>query len=162
MNGFRVERDSLNKLEIDNLRKKVQSYNRSDLKRGRLKYYVRFEKFMEEELTLNQVGRLIQESYVRHGKMVCYLCSREVFLDYQKKNPAQVRGLQQDQFTLDRLDNKKSHRIDNVKICCLTCNILRSDQYEPEEFTWKFKLRPSSSSATSSESQNRSVNMCCT
>lgn len=116
------------------MRKKVQGYNRSDLKRGRLKYYVRFEKFMEEELTLNQVGVLIQKSYARYGKMVCYLCSREVFLDYTKKN-------QEDQFTLDRIDNKKSHRIDNVQICCLTCNILRSDQYEPEEFTWKFKLR---------------------
>ena len=116
------------------MRKKVQGYNRSDLKRGRLKYYVRFEKFMEDELTLNQVALLIQNSFARHGKMVCYLCSREVFLDYTKKN-------QEDQFTLDRIDNKKSHRIDNVQICCLTCNILRSDQYEPEEFTWKFKLR---------------------
>jgi hypothetical protein len=122
---------------------------------------------MEEELTLNQVGRLIQGSYARHGKMVCYLCSREVFLDYTKKH-------QEDQFTLDRIDNTKSHRIDNVQIACLTCNILRSDQYEPEEFTWKFKLRgnpqeqnefklrPSSTPATSSESQNRSANMCCT
>jgi len=123
-----------NQAEITTLRKKIRDYNRSDMKRGRLKYCVSFKQYCEQELELDQVVQLIQ----RDG-MVCYLCEKPVLLEYHKR-------YQGNQFTLDRIDNKKSHRIDNCRVCCFTCNILRANEYTPDEFTWHFKLRGDSTS----------------
>lgn len=123
--------DTFNTAEISNLRKKIRDYNRSDLKRGRLKYCVSLQQQIDQELDLDQVVKLIQQD-----GMTCYLCQKPVVLDYNKR-------YQGNQFTLDRIDNKKSHRIDNCKICCFTCNILRMNECTPEEFSWRFKL-PSS------------------
>ena len=111
------------------LRKKIRDYNRSDLKRGRTKYCVNLDQYINSMLEFEDVVKLIQKD-----GMICYLCGKAVKLDYTKR-------YQGDQFTLDRINNTKSHRIDNCKVCCFTCNILRMNEYTPEEFTWKFKLK---------------------
>ena len=44
----------------------------------------------------------------------------------RKKDPNQM--------TLERIDNSKTHRIENCKICCLGCNLLRSNDYTSKHF----------------------------
>ena len=52
------------------------------------------------------------------SKLKCNYCSKHIFIIYTKK-------LQQDQWTLDRIDNFKGHNNDNTVISCLKCNIHR-------------------------------------
>ena len=135
----------LSQIAISNLRKKIRDYNRSDMKKGRLKYCANFDQFIDQELQLHQVLLLI-----RDAGMNCYLCKKEVVLEYEKR-------YQGNQFTLDRVDNAKSHSIDNCRVCCFTCNILRMNEYTPQEFVSKFRLSESlESDASSQEAQSLS------
>jgi hypothetical protein len=52
------------------------------------------------------------------SKLKCNYCSKHIFIIYTKK-------LQQDQWTLDRIDNFKGHNNDNTVVSCLKCNIHR-------------------------------------
>lgn len=120
--------NGLSQIAISNLRKKIRDYNRSDMKKGRVKYCANFDQFIDQELQLHQVMLLIKED-----GMICYLCKKEVVLEYDKR-------YQGNQFTLDRVDNRKSHEIANCRVCCFTCNILRMNEYSPQEFVSKFRL----------------------
>jgi len=52
------------------------------------------------------------------SKLKCTYCSKNIFIIYNKK-------LQQDQWTLDRINNYKGHNNENTIISCLHCNIQR-------------------------------------
>ena len=52
------------------------------------------------------------------SKLRCTYCNKDIYVIYTNK-------LQQDQWTLDRIDNFKGHNIDNIVISCLKCNIHR-------------------------------------
>lgn len=131
--------NGLSQIAISNLRKKIRDYNRSDMKKGRVKYCANFDQFMDQELQLHQVMLLIKED-----GMICYLCKKEVVLEYEKR-------YQGNQFTLDRVDNRKSHEIANCRVCCFTCNILRMNEYTPQEFVSKFRLSESLESDSSQD-----------
>jgi hypothetical protein len=52
------------------------------------------------------------------SKLRCTYCNKDIYIIYTKK-------LQQDQWTLDRIDNFKGHNNENTIISCLKCNIHR-------------------------------------
>ena len=52
------------------------------------------------------------------SKLKCYYCKCNLKLFYKKVK-------QDDQWTLDRIDNNLSHTYDNVVISCLKCNLQR-------------------------------------
>lgn len=55
-------------------------------------------------------------------KMLCFYCQKQALLFYEH-----VRD--NCQWTLDRIDNKMGHNIDNVEIACLNCNLRRRTMY---------------------------------
>ena len=57
----------------------------------------------------------------------CYYCDVRTILQTHTK-------FKKNLFTLDRIDNNKTHRIDNCVICCYSCNITRSNAFTAEEF----------------------------
>jgi hypothetical protein len=48
----------------------------------------------------------------------CHYCSEEVLLLYE-------HVMEQKQWTLDRIDNRRGHDADNVVLACLACNLRR-------------------------------------
>jgi hypothetical protein len=54
--------------------------------------------------------------------MECYYCRKKVKILYEY-----VR--EEDQWTLERIDNKRGHNNDNVEIACLSCNLRRRTMY---------------------------------
>lgn len=83
------------------------------------------ERYMEQNINIIELIELINDD-----GLICYLCNQIVFIcckPYSGK-----------QFTLDRIDNNKNHAVDNVKICCFTCNTLRSNNYTSKQFKTTF------------------------
>jgi hypothetical protein len=102
---------------------KLESYSQQDKIKGRLHkvFYHGIECYMEQNITIIELLELIN----KYG-LICYLCQQPVKIcckSYSGK-----------QFTLDRLDNSLNHAANNVMICCLTCNKLRSNNYTVEQF----------------------------
>jgi hypothetical protein len=56
------------------------------------------------------------------SNMECYYCRKKVKILYEY-----VR--EEDQWTLERIDNKMGHNNDNVEIACLSCNLRRRTMY---------------------------------
>ena len=56
------------------------------------------------------------------SKMECYYCKKKVKILYEY-----VR--EEDQWTLERIDNSEGHNTDNVEIACLSCNLRRRTMY---------------------------------
>ena len=52
------------------------------------------------------------------SKMRCYYCKGDVFILYNHVK-------QEDQWTLERIDNEIGHTLSNCEICCLKCNLKR-------------------------------------
>lgn len=67
---------------------------------------------------------------IRRDGMVCHLCRNEVKLLFKARDSKQL--------TLDRIDNKKGHVIDNILIACYSCNLLKSNVYSNEQFKQTF------------------------
>ncbi len=105
------------------LNDKLESYYNQDKIKGRLNkvYYHGFECYMNENITLSELLELIQDN-----GLVCYLCEQPVSICCKSYNGKQL--------TLDRIDNSRNHAADNVKLCCFTCNMLRSNKYTSKQF----------------------------
>jgi hypothetical protein len=110
------------KLERDRLMFKVCSYNNQDIQKGRLYYNERFEQFNRPHLEVQEVIDLINEN-----GLACYYCDTETRICPKKKYCGR-------QFTLDRINNYSNHQIANLKICCWSCNEIRSNKFTCEEF----------------------------
>lgn len=69
------------------------------------------------------------------SKLKCYYCKCNVFINY-----TEIR--QNNQWTLDRLNNNFGHNVNNVIISCLDCNIkrrrIRNDKFL---FTKQLKIK---------------------
>ena len=60
----------------------------------------------------------------------CHYCRAPLkWTEFDKWRTKQNRG-----YNLDRLDNQKGYKKDNVVVCCGSCNITRGDRFTPEEF----------------------------
>jgi 5-methylcytosine-specific restriction endonuclease McrA len=107
---------------IKRLKLKVASYNTQDKTKGRLTYNDKYESWSSPLLTVGQVQDLIK----RDG-LECYYCNTTTtMMPVYRKDP--------NQFTLDRIDNNKTHRITNVKICCWQCNEERGADFTSSHF----------------------------
>jgi hypothetical protein len=82
------------------IKQKIKSYKQTDK-----------EKFnIDNNLTLENVIKiLISYNYK------CDECGKEIIIDYKK-------GCYR-QFSLDRINDNNPHNYDNIRLCCLSCNI---------------------------------------
>ena len=82
------------------IKQKIKSYKQTDK-----------EKFnIDNDLTLENVIKiLISYNYK------CDECGKEIIIDYKK-------GCYR-QFSLDRINDNNPHNYDNIRLCCLSCNI---------------------------------------
>ena len=87
------------------LNKKLSSYKSQDKKKYR---YVE-DKFITET-------QLIDKLFL--SQLKCYYCSCHVYLFYNNSR-------EDEQWTLERLDNKLLHSNENTVISCLKCNLKR-------------------------------------
>lgn len=110
------------------LNKKCENYNQQDIRKGRLRFDQKYKCLTAPILTVSQVIKLIAEKGLN-----CHYCDTRTILRTHSK-------FKKNLFTLDRIDNFKTHRIDNCVICCYQCNITRSDAFTSEEFN-KIKKR---------------------
>tara|TARA_B100000424_G_C22828020_1_gene442526 strand:- start:48 stop:575 length:528 start_codon:yes stop_codon:yes gene_type:complete len=89
---------------LDELKIKLNSYKQQDKK----KY--------NESNNLITLDNIIEKLVC--SKLKCYYCKKNLLLFFEK-----VRD--NDQWTLDRLNNYDEHSNDNTIICCLECNLQR-------------------------------------
>ena len=86
------------------INKKINGYKTQDKKKDRLDAsFITFDETVEKLVT---------------SKLKCYYCKESVVLMYKD-----VR--QDNQWTLERIDNNICHSYDNVVISCLKCNLKR-------------------------------------
>lgn len=97
--------DKYNKLIINHIKTKIQSYKQQDI----IKKIYNSDEFVN----LEQVIKLLQETNLK-----CYYCSCETFLLYEL-----VREMKQ--WSLDRINNDIGHNKNNLVIACLECNLKR-------------------------------------
>jgi hypothetical protein len=105
------------------LNDKLESYYQQDKIKGRLNkvFYHGLECYVNINITLLELIHLIHKD-----KLVCYLCNQPVHICTKSYSGKQL--------TLDRIDNSRNHAADNVRICCFTCNMLRSNNYSSKQF----------------------------
>lgn len=101
---------------------KANSYNNQDKKKGRLRYNQKYDKWDPKKLTVEDIKNLINKKGLdcHYCRDVCHIVPRH--------------KLDHNQFTLERLDNNKSHTIENCVVACLSCNELRSDDFSSDHF----------------------------
>lgn len=92
---------------IKNLKNKLSAYKQQDKKNEMLNN----DKFMN----IYDVKELLKTS-----NLYCHYCRKEVYILYNKTK-------QNNQWTLDRIDNNLGHNKDNCVISCLKCNLDRGN-----------------------------------
>ena len=95
------EKDLLSK----EITKKLQGYKQQDSKHN---IYSKYH-FITKESTIQ---RLVE------SKLSCFYCNTNLMLFYKECK-------QDNQWTLDRIDNSMGHNTNNVVISCLECNLKR-------------------------------------
>lgn len=113
--------NNLQGLVQKNIIAKIQGYKNQDQKK----------KIYNKELIvdIDYVINLLFES-----NLLCKYCKKETTLLYENVK-------QQNQWTLDRLDNNSGHNIDNVVISCLSCNLKRKTMhFKRFEFTKQLQI----------------------
>ena len=101
--------DNYHKLFISQIKVKIYGYSYQDEIKN---------KFMRDEFVdlSNVLQKLID------CNMECYYCKKKVKILYEY-----VR--EDDQWTLERIDNTEGHNTNNVEIACLLCNLRRRTMY---------------------------------
>ena len=90
---------------LSELKAKINSYKQQDIKKD---YHI-----YANLITLdNVIEKLV------NCKLKCYYCNKNMKLFFEK-----VRD--EDQWTLDRLNNYDEHSNENTIVCCLKCNLQR-------------------------------------
>tara|TARA_B100000902_G_scaffold399155_1_gene468675 strand:+ start:800 stop:1372 length:573 start_codon:yes stop_codon:yes gene_type:complete len=93
-------------LILNELKTKLSSYKQQDKKKD----------YDEESCSLITLDNIIEKLVT--SKLKCYYCNKNMMIFFEK-----VRD--EDQWTLDRLNNYDEHSNDNTIICCLKCNLQR-------------------------------------
>lgn len=102
-----LEKRDIQTLCREEIRKKITSYRGQDI--DKTKYELNDTEF----ITYDYVLELLTES-----RLQCYYCKKDIYILYKK-----VR--QNNQWTIDRIDNDIGHNKNNCVISCLRCNIQR-------------------------------------
>lgn len=106
---------------ISELKKKLNGYKSQDIEKKIYdkNNFISFDK-LKTKLVLS--------------KLICYYCKNDMLLMYDTPRD-------ENQWTLDRIDNNKGHNCNNVVISCLKCNLKRrttdSDKFK---FTKQMKI----------------------
>lgn len=120
LNNDYLEKDKkIKKIILDELNKKLKSYKNQDLKKDR---FDEFNFIIKEKLI----------ELLKYSELKCYYCNLELYILYKN-----IR--EDNQWTLDRIDNDLGHNNDNVVISCLQCNLKRRKQND-ESFLFTKKL----------------------
>ena len=88
------------------LKTKLSSYKQQDKKKD----------YDEDLCTLITLDNIIEK--LVSSKLKCYYCNKNMLIFFEK-----VRD--EDQWTLDRINNYDEHSNENTIICCLKCNLQR-------------------------------------
>ena len=102
------------------IERKLLSYKNQDIKKS---------KFNKEKLITYE--ECLEKLVV--SKLKCYYCKKNCLVYYENK-------LEQQQWTLDRINNDIGHEKDNVVVCCYKCNIKRG-RMNDEKFKFTKQLR---------------------
>lgn len=117
---------------IQTVAKKVRSYNDQDRRKGRLTYNNKYGCWNSPLLKVEEVIELIKTKGIN-----CLYCDVECVF-YRPGPPSRTKC--PNLFTLDRIDNDKTHIISNCVVSCYRCNIMRSNAFTSEEYK-KIKSR---------------------
>jgi hypothetical protein len=109
-------------LYLSELNHKIQSYKGQDLK-----------KEVHDQATLIQLEEVLEK--LVGSQLTCGYCSKPIVVLYKNvREPTQ--------WTLDRMDNAKSHTRENTCISCLKCNLQRRvTDFDKFTFTKKLKIQ---------------------
>ncbi len=102
------------------VKRKIASYKNQDVKKNKYNK----EKLITYEECLTKLVI---------SKLKCYYCKKNCLIYYENK-------LEENQWTLDRLDNSIGHEEKNVVVCCYKCNIKRG-RLDDEKFKFTKQLR---------------------
>ena len=102
------------------IERKLLSYKNQDIKKNKLN--------KEKLITYDECLEKLVVS-----KLKCYYCKKNCLVYYENK-------LEQQQWTLDRINNDIGHEKDNVVVCCYKCNIKRG-RMNDEKFKFTKQLR---------------------
>jgi hypothetical protein len=96
-------------LFIREIKNKIHSYGSQDVKKNI---------YSEEKIVdFDHVIKILLES-----NLDCFYCKKKVNIIYKNvREPSQ--------WSLERIDNKYGHNVDNVVIACLSCNLRRRTMY---------------------------------
>ena len=92
------------------------------MKKGRLYYSEKYECYNAKPLEAEDILTLLQKMGT-----VCYYCGRQTV----NKSTYKYKKVL---LTLDRIDNSKSHTIDNRVPCCYNCNTMRGNDFSCKHF----------------------------
>ncbi len=101
--------DVYHRLFVSQIRAKIYGYSYQDDMKNKLA--------RESFIDLSNVLQKLLDC-----NMECYYCRKKVKILYEY-----VR--EEDQWTLERIDNKEGHNTMNVEIACLSCNLRRRTMY---------------------------------
>ena len=101
---------------------KASSYNGQDKRAGRLLYNDKYDTYTSEILT----GKAIQDIICEQG-LLCHYCKIVCEIIPKKRRAHNL-------FTLDRIDNRLTHKKGNLLVCCYRCNTTRSNDFTSEDF----------------------------
>jgi hypothetical protein len=101
--------DPYHKFFISQIKRKINGYIYQDEKKDKLS--------RDLFIDLSNVLQKLLDS-----NMECYYCKKKIKVLYEY-----VR--EEDQWTLERIDNKEGHNTNNVEIACLSCNLRRRTMY---------------------------------
>jgi hypothetical protein len=87
------------------IKNKIHSYRSQDIEKN----------ILDEENLADLSGVILK---LAEADYICYYCKEPVQLLYENVREPK-------QWTLERIDNKRGHVLDNVEIACLSCNLRR-------------------------------------
>ena len=107
-------------LIINELKSKLSSYKQQDKKKD----------YDEDCCSLITLDNIIEK--LVSSKLKCYYCNKNMLIFFEK-----VRD--EDQWTLERINNYDEHSNENTIICCLKCNLQRRRK-NSDKFLFSKKL----------------------
>jgi 5-methylcytosine-specific restriction endonuclease McrA len=112
--------ESVSNLIMQQISQKISGYRSQDIEK----------KILDEENLADLSGVLLK---LNEANYICYYCREPVQLLYENVREPK-------QWTLERMDNKRGHVLDNVEIACLSCN-LRRRTMKPERYVMTKNIR---------------------
>ena len=107
---------------ISRLQAKASGYNQQDKAKGRLTYNDKYSAWSSPLLTRELIIGIIKKQ-----GLTCSYCTKLCdIIPIARHHPSQM--------TLDRIDNDKTHTVNNLVVSCWSCNSMRSNDYTSKHF----------------------------